>query len=683
MENKKAGTQIAIWGGTFLVIYVLVTVLTVAVTRFVDPTPPVISQHATMGFPNAAPQMTAPSANPDPDPSSEKTCVSFCASEQTGTQVPCANKRLVACKTDGDCDVSCSAEELKFMEVACQSPEEGGWPTVRADQMTLNNGADKYCLPTRRPFVETNTADGSTRLLACRDNSDCARCTNVLPNGEQMQCEIMAADSTVDMCDDKGACETVTVAKDGQYCVPKQSGCNYDYGVARWTANEGWQCMCLYPDLFGGEHCDELVACQARDVTAWSAARQKLLLNMEAHYSADGSVGKIGDPWRPGSDVNPMQCVDVVTGEQGSCDATNVNHQPTVACQCDGMQNGTLATYTFDETNNLQCRMDGCYQNIKGGRTLPAIKASGEARSPEGSKHDKVDEFPDVPHQPATTCSCSGFGSSLWSYDGGKGVFTWTGHCEDTAIPGTRIVLRKGNEGGQMSSICDEQINTNPTGTILVPGKNDEGGDKCTPDPCAGRYSDPTYLTEQDIGTFDLTTGMCKCQLTPDETCEGENCKSTVSVALPADTCDNVVNPVCSYCMDACILPLDETCPTAKGDSCPAKRCKTNADGSKLCECGETCFWYNGECHNKIQTACDCSDFNGVEDVCVTPGDTCHVVRPQKWSGIKGCTYPSDRMQIVCFPSDRQSCGDVACLHSGCGGHHHAIFKTAEECRPT
>jgi hypothetical protein len=54
------------------------------------------------------------------------------------------------------------------------------------------------------------------------------------------------------------------------YCLPKQAAatigaCDKDNGRVVWTLNpdgtQGWECQCLYPDLFGGANCSDQLVC--------------------------------------------------------------------------------------------------------------------------------------------------------------------------------------------------------------------------------------------------------------------------------------------------------------------------------------------------------------------------------------------------------------------------------------
>ena len=58
--------------------------------------------------------------------------------------------------------------------------------------------------------------------------------------------------------------------KDKYYCLPKQAstaiqGCSKDFGKVVWTlkpdGTQGWDCQCLYPDLYGGDGCASPLVC--------------------------------------------------------------------------------------------------------------------------------------------------------------------------------------------------------------------------------------------------------------------------------------------------------------------------------------------------------------------------------------------------------------------------------------
>lgn len=661
---------------TFVGLYILAAAVTMASMYFTGRSAPLITLNATTAFPNAAPQVAPPTTPPVVTSTATATstqpsaCFELCTAEETGDLVPCATKRLTPCSTDRDCATRCGSDEVKFQGLQCLAPG-ASWPSVHDNQIALNNGADKFCLPARIECLDhADDVTGEKQLVQCRQDTDCTRCEDELPNGESMVCQPLAGMQHVTFCDTEDKCHEVQVDTAGQYCVPRQTGCDPQYGEAQWTANLGWTCTCKYSSLFGGEHCTDLIACQARDVAPWAAKQQQLLLNMP-FVNADGVTSKVGDPWSPATGVDPTKCVSG-TGEQVECGGEE--WVPTVACQCDGMQNGSQATYTYVKGDPLACTIDPCFQNALGGRTMATVLSPDTDAVVARGVGDAPNEFPSGPGL-ATTCACSGFGSSVWSYSTSAGKFVFTGHCEDTRIPGTSITLKKADPAPQL---CATQINTAAHSSVLVPGKNDEGGDKCTPDPCAGRYSDPGYATEQSLGYYNQSSGKCECAVTA--TVNSRSVQLPVCTNKPGEAadppgcCDHVVNPVCSFCADACILGLDASCPLAQGSTCANRRCTTAADGSRKCECGVDCFFYAGKCHQKIPNACNCAIFNGVEGACENPDDTCHTV--------ESIAFPMTvkRQAIVCFASDRQKCGERTDLHKPCGGNSDMAFKNADVC---
>lgn len=606
-----------------MIALVLSAFITGVVMFLCDRTVPVATNAAT-AFPNVAPVVQRAPLLQD------STCVKLCGDK------PCPTYKL-----QHTCD-TCSAEEVARLDLKVQSPDPN-WPTVAQDQRTLNNGGDTFCLPTRTHCL-------GDQLVRCEQDTDCSRCDDALPEGETMACQLLQTDKPVTLNGN-----TITPAADGLYCVPTLRSCSYKTGgIATWSDNSGWVCNCKYPELFGGEACDQLVACQGADLAPWAKDYQKLLLNTPANND-DGTMSAIGDAWRPDSDVDPYKCLDA-ENKQVQC-AEGL--QPTVACRCDGMQAGTQATYTYVDKQPLECAIDPCFQNVYGGRTM---KKAGDGVTDRATNKDlnAFSTFYETPNQPPTTCSCSGFGSSLYTYK--DGAFAFTGHCEATTIPHTKITLPATNTG----PVCKKKINNDSSATLLVPGKTAEGGDKCTPDPCAGKYSDPGFRTEQNIGSFNLEKGACDCKSAdcPDPSV----CPYVTTVPVALTECDHVVNPVCSYCADACQGP--DPCPVAEGSSCPDARCKTGADGSKQCECGASCFYFSGKCHTKIQKGCSCDGFMGAEGACVNPGDECKVIVSYR-AGLK---LKKAHEKIMCYSKHQYECGEYTAFLTPCGGKSQISF---------
>jgi hypothetical protein len=69
------------------------------------------------------------------------------------------------------------------------------------------------------------------------------------------------------------------------YCLPKQAKavmgeCDKTYGKVVWTlkddGTQGWECQCLYPDIFGGPKCNQQMVCNIVGSTENNKAMKKL-----------------------------------------------------------------------------------------------------------------------------------------------------------------------------------------------------------------------------------------------------------------------------------------------------------------------------------------------------------------------------------------------------------------------
>jgi hypothetical protein len=612
--------------GSYVLVFVMtfigVAVLTVVVSKIFDRTPSltVNGGSGTPAFPDAYPQLPPQPANPGQG----AQCVNFCTDVNTGSLVPCATTKLPTCTTGDDC-FKCDVEQ-PYQKLTCQDPSKS-WPTVAKDQAALNNQASKYCLPTKQGCIFQETP------VECMNDSDCIRCTDALPNGDVFTCQPVKQGSTLNLVNAEGKTKEFANVSGGKYCLPAYRGCDPRYGTATWTSNEGWKCVCKFPGVMGGPECNEMVACRADEVTSWSKDKQSLLLNMPG---VNGD--RVGDPWTIDAGVDPNKCVDdkgvQVDRVGGRCPQGT---QPTVACQCDGIQEGTRATYMHSSSDPLSCELDPCFANVNAGRT-------------------SLKSLPSIPRQPKTTCMCSGAESRLWQYtpsSTGSG-YTWRGYCTDHAIPNSNIVIKGTPED---NNLCKDAPNTRADQTQLVPGlKPPPPGSQtpdlyvntCVADPCAGNYSDPLYRTTQSIGYFDAKSGLC--------TCFKESNSVVAPMVLP-ETCDRVENPVCSYCQDSCgNQPLNEVCPVYSAypvSACGNRRCITKPDGSRACDCGTDCFYFQGMCYPKVRDDDQCQGLNRMKGVCQDDDKRCQVV--------SALNYNCDPREggVVC--ADHSRCGRAYC----------------------
>ena len=627
----------------FVLTFVLVSALTLVMCKVFDDTTDVVINTSTAAppFPDAYPQLPyAATAVAQP-----QQCISYCTDPDTGQLGPCYSTKLQACASDGDCDTCDYA--LPYQEVTCQAGT--AWPTVPAQQEKLENKADKYCLPTRKSciFVEPDS-NGTKQPIQCGSDDDCLRCTDELPTGDRFTCQAVTAGASVALTNANGQTQDFTGVAAGKYCLPTARGCDPKYGSALWTSTEGWKCVCKYPSVYRGDMCNELVACKNNELTPWSKEKQMLLLNMPG---VDGS--KVGDPWTIDSGVDPNKCVDsglnqVARLASGACPT---GAQATVACQCDGVQEGTHATYRNSATNPLTCELDPCFANPNAGRTA-----------------DDPASLPTVPYQPKTTCACSGADSRLWEYSAAAtsdyyktGGYKWIGYCKDKTIPNSKVVIK-----ATPSALCDTQANMAANVSGVVPGLRPPPPDMvtksptvdgCVADPCAGNYADPLYRTTQSIGHFDAKTGMCACF-------KGDTPVQPL-LANNFPDCDRTVNPVCASCQDACQGgSLDELCPVYLNNinACGNRRCATNPDGTRTCDCGVDCFYYGGVCYPKVESKGSCEGLNKVANVCQDDGERCQLVNSYQWPSCNPGETPVVDKHVICY--NHSYCGQASCAGS-------------------
>lgn len=624
----------------FCLTFVLVSALTVVCCKIFDDSADVVINTSTAAppFPDAYPQLPYAAAAPaQPD-----QCISYCTNPSTGKVEPCYTTKFTACDNKADCDVCDYA--LPYQRIECQPAST--WEGVADNQEKLNNKADSYCLPKKESciFVPPDS-NGNSVPMQCGADDDCLRCSDSLPAGDSFTCQAVAPNSNLTITNADGQVNQFLNVPGGKYCLPVSKGCDPRYGSALWTSTEGWKCVCKYPNIFAGDKCDELVACRVKELYDSTKSKQQLLQNMPG---ADGS--RIGDPWTFDSGIDPTKCVDssnnqVVRLSNGQCPTGT---QPAVACQCDGIQEGTRATYRYNKSNSLTCDLDPCFANVNGGRTA-----------------DNPSTLPAILYQPSTTCACSGAGSRLWEYSAStteqtaaNNGYSWLGYCKDKTIPNTKIVIK-----ATPSPLCDVKPNTESNVSGLVPGPRPPLAeqnvtsttvDGCVADPCAGNYSDPMYRTTQSIGHFDASKGVCACFKS------GTPVQPMFSDNFP--NCDRTANPVCSSCQDACQgAKLDELCPVFPGgkSACGNRRCATAPDGSKTCDCGTDCFYYSGMCYPKVASMQSCEGLNGVANVCVEPNERCQRVNSYEWAFCDPDEHQFKDRHVICY--DQNYCGQVSC----------------------
>lgn len=625
----------------FCVTFLLVVCLTVVTAKIFDRTPALPAGAYAPPFPDATPLLPPATSAPN----QVGGCVSYCTNSQSGELEPCESVAIKTCSVNSDC-ADCMVK-TPLQDIMCAAPTQ--WPHVKDQQAALNNRSDKYCLPTRSTCLYL---PDDAPLQTCKSNNDCLRCSDRLPNGEKFQCQPTKQNTIVNL-----GGKTVVAPYTASFCIPRYTGCDPRYGVATWTSDGQWVCNCKYPNVMGGAACDQLVACNANEVTNWSKNKQQLLLNMPGE---NGS--KVGDPWTVDSGVDPNMCVGE-DGEQVTCTGSGTDVR-TAACQCDGVHKASLATYTFQPGNPLTCTQDPCYATDFGtGKTWLYATTPGTAKN-------QLPLIPNLPVAAESACSCSGFGSGVWTYQAPKDNsdstqgYRWKGYCEQVNIPGTSIVLPA--DANKDVCAAQKQANTDAQASLLIPGVNKEQQAVCVVDPCSGVTSDKSYRTNIGItgsfGSFSATTGTCLCSAQD----------GAINIDITSENCDRTINPACSFCANACIGGQEQIktlCPVRAGSSC-APNCSTSATGAKVCDCGKApggnqCFFYNGECVEQKSFMACCEDMHGVEGTCAGKENSCRVVRSKSTSACSVGTEKFVKQAIVC--DHRDTCGSKWCKEFGLG----------------
>lgn len=93
-----------------------------------------------------------------------------------------------------------------------------------------------------------------------------SRCDTLTKCDPGVRCGMCGSDYE---CTPVGANENVIFkgqkVPEGLWCLPKGKrnlNCGTYTGRAIWTKDRGWECACLYPDLFSGHDCNQQIACK-------------------------------------------------------------------------------------------------------------------------------------------------------------------------------------------------------------------------------------------------------------------------------------------------------------------------------------------------------------------------------------------------------------------------------------
>lgn len=601
----------------FFVTFLVTVGLTLVVSHVWDkevPFAPVAGVKARMPFPSVAPLVNAPPTDP-----LETVCVNL-VGNASGMYEPSARDPLRPCTSDEDCsDCHVSPVQLNAVlkpTLACV--DASAYTGVAAQQSALGNSSTSYCLPQRRACLPPQSPDG---LVACTHDAECAACNDVVGDGAAMQCQVVSKPKVISRKDTAGQPLSVSdmkaldstdviVVPSGKWCLPRTGECDVDNGLLQWTT-AGWTCMCRYPNVHTGETCTLMKACNNYLTTPWSRDKQTLLLNERTSTP---------ETWSSRSGVNPELCHQREEVDRGRwdlvCDDQNPNLVPNVVCRCDGLMLESHLGFRNDPENPLSCVVDNCSVNARGGRTrepLALVNWSNDSTVP--------------PNQ----CICSGANSRLWDSDPRnpddvsdpvvadllrtQDGYIFQGRCNSITLPQSDITITP-VPGRAASDLCTTASNSAADVTLLVPGlAQDATGaatiSVCSTDPCIGRYSDPNFAVPTsltDWGHYDAVSGACSCQ------------DPAVNIHSP---CDNMINPVCSTCVNACVNmesenPADWPCRQHPLRPCGDKpACTTDSEGNAQCTCPVGCGNTDGKtCAQQFEEGDGCFGYVGVPNIC-------------------------------------------------------------------
>lgn len=153
------------------------------------------------------------------------------------------------------------------------------------------------------------------------------------------ECEKCGTDSY--QCTAIGINENVTIEgkkiPPGKWCLPREKDklvCGTHTGRAVWTERKGWECVCLYPDLFGGKTCDKQIACKSPYAPGVDQSKNVLVNKL---------TGKIWDPAGPPGDTTPYD--------------TDKKGEPLYVCECDKSEIKKFVNLPGDP---YRCHLDPC-----------------------------------------------------------------------------------------------------------------------------------------------------------------------------------------------------------------------------------------------------------------------------------------------------------------------------------
>lgn len=189
-------------------------------------------------------------------------------------------------------------------------------------------------LPQTFPGLSDLTSSSCKTLTPCDSSGKCTGCGSASNTDP----------ASVYQCTPVGSGENVVFNGEkvppGTWCLPRGKEnlvCGTHTGRAIWTEHKGWECVCLYPDLFGGETCNTQIACKSPNAPGVDQSNNVIVNKL---------TGDIWDPTNP--DFDPVETTPY---------DTDVNGDPLYVCRCDKSQTKKFVNLPGDP---YRCHLEPC-----------------------------------------------------------------------------------------------------------------------------------------------------------------------------------------------------------------------------------------------------------------------------------------------------------------------------------
>lgn len=216
----------------------------------------------------------------------------------------------------------------------------------------------------------------------------------------------------------------------GLWCLPKGKrnlSCGTFTGRAIWTKDRGWECACLYPDLFAGSDCNQQIACRLPG---------KLSTNSKLKNKRTGHVWDPSDPQFNPSDTTPYdhsgdernpaayqcECVDeesstLLPGDPYRCHRDPCTSDQTIAMwdaralKCDCTAKGkTNNQYAYSNVTKRCVRTEQCNWDDNEQKCLcPEGQVSKTCNSDTMRRTDTTESCPNISGGSYCSNPCEGY----------------------------------------------------------------------------------------------------------------------------------------------------------------------------------------------------------------------------------------------------------------------------------